>query len=138
MMDATDRFDSLIRYYAELSGRDPRQVKRQIRVESAFKADATSPVGARGLMQFMPATWPDWGRPGTSASNPEESIAGGCRYMRMLQSRYHGDLARALAAYNWGVGHVDTLEGQADWLDHCPPENRAYVTTCLDFTEETL
>lgn len=144
-MGSDDRYDSLIRFYAEQHGRDPRQVKRQIRAESAFDPNAKSGAGCVGLAQFGALTWQQWwdgdgdlerppeGLDGTfDRTNPELSIRAMCAYMAALEKRF-GSLRRALAAYNWGPGNVSRALAP-DW----PEETQRYVTRCLDFEGEVL
>jgi len=138
MLAAEDRYDSLIAYYAGLHNRDARQVKRQIRAESNFNPTAASPVGARGLLQFMPATWLQIAWPGDDIVNPEHSIRAGCKYMATLQGVVNGDLALALAAYNWGIGHVRKVQADPNWRTLLPPETAAYVMKCMDYEGETV
>ena len=106
-----DRYDSLFRYYAQQYGLDWRLVKAQAIAESSLNPRAVSPVGAKGLMQFMPATWADWGV--GDPFNPEASIDAGCRYMVYLLGCY-GEIPDeteryrfALAAYNAGRGNIN-------------------------------
>lgn len=75
---------------------------RQAWQESRFNPAAVSPVGARGLMQFMPATAKEWG---VDVASPESSADGAGRYMAWLYGRT-GSWSLALAAYNWGIGNV--------------------------------
>lgn len=49
-------FATLIEHYSKKLGVDPHYVNAIIRQESVFNPKAQSPVGARGLMQMMPAT----------------------------------------------------------------------------------
>lgn len=117
-MQPQDRYDSLIQYYAENHGLDPRLIKRQIEAESSFNPRAVSPAGAMGLMQFMPATWEEWGE-GGDPFNPEESIKAGCRYMRYLYDRFpeipdpDERYRFALAAYNAGIGNINKCLARA-------------------------
>lgn len=110
-MRPQDRYDSLIRYYAETYGLDWRRVKAQVEAESGFNPRAVSPVGAKGLMQFMDATWKEWGE--GDPFNAEESIKAGCRYMRYLYDRFpeipdpDERYRFALAAYNAGIGNIN-------------------------------
>ena len=77
------------------------------RRESSFRADIISgerrsPVGAVGIMQFMPATAADLG---VDPTDPVASIRAAGRYLRWLKNTL-GTWPKAIAAYNWGVGNV--------------------------------
>lgn len=74
-------------------------------VESRGNPKAESNVGARGVMQLMPATAQQLGV--TDAFDPEQNIAAGVAYLAKLLKKYGGSETHALAAYNWGPGHVD-------------------------------
>ena len=81
------------------------------RVESNFNPSATSPVGARGLMQLMPVTASYLaGSADVSArlNEPGFNLALGQRYLSYLarQDGVRGDLIRLLAAYNAGPAHL--------------------------------
>ena len=92
---------------------DPELVLAVMHVESRFNAFALSPVGAMGLMQVMPATGEElaanlgvaW-RGAQTLFDPFVNLRLGVAYLKQLESRY-GDTATALAAYNWGPGHID-------------------------------
>jgi soluble lytic murein transglycosylase-like protein len=118
---AHEPFEPLVQEYAARHGLRPGLVRAVIQVESGFDPGATSPKGAMGLMQLMPATARELGvhRP----YDPTENIRGGTTYLRQLLDRYEGDEALALAAYNAGSGAVDRYGGQV------PPyqETRDYV-----------
>ena len=109
-MKHTDRYDSLIQFYAEGVSVDWRLLKAQLRAESAFDPNAISPVGAEGLAQFMPATFKEYAQKLSlqhpSAFNPEHIICCQAAYMKWLLGQFGGDPVRALAAYNFGVGRV--------------------------------
>ena len=123
----------IIEREARSQGVDPLLVAAVIRVESGFEEDATSPAGARGLMQLMPQTarWLAWraGDPDPTArlDEPEVNIHLGVSYLRYLDKQFAGDLPRVLAAYNAGQGSA------ARWsnLEEAYPETRSYVRRVL-------
>jgi hypothetical protein len=91
--------------------------------ESAFKNQAVSSAGALGQMQLMPRTARDLR---VDPRDPRQNLRGGAVYLKALLNRYHGDLERALAAYNAGPATVDRYRG-------VPPirETQAYVGAVL-------
>src|SRR5262249_51391197 len=72
--------------------------------ESAFNSQATSPKGARGLMQLMPATAARFGV--KNIYDPKQNINGAAQYLRFLLDLFDGDVSLALAGYNAGEGAV--------------------------------
>ena len=70
-----------------------------------------SPVGAQGLMQFMPATMRlQDGKFDHDPSNPFESIIAAGRLMQhTLKYQYKGDVSKALADYNGGPRAAEGL-----------------------------
>ena len=117
------------------------------RRESAFFPQAHSPVGARGLMQIMPATGRQvasaLGRPHTRAElyEVEHNILLGSAYYRQLLDRFAGNRVYALAAYNAGPHRVDrwrNAKGQGVpvdvWVETIPyRETRNYVKNVLSY-----
>ncbi len=83
---------------------DKALVRAIIQTESAFNVHATSPKGARGLMQLMPETAARYGV--RDIFDPEQNIWGGARYMRDLLVKFNHEIPLALAAYNAGENAV--------------------------------
>ncbi len=75
-------------------------------------------------MQLMPGTATAMGV--KDAFAPEQNIAGGTAYLDALLTKYHDNVALALAAYNAGPAAVDKYHG-------VPPyrETRAYVARII-------
>lgn len=112
---------------------DPDFVNRLIRQESRWDPNAISPVGARGIMQIMPATGRDLGLMTTAdLMDPVKNIDAGTRYLAQLSKRYGGDEAKIAAAYNWGMGNVP-LKGPLDF-SRMPAETRNYVRKITGIT----
>lgn len=83
---------------------DPRYVWVIGYLETKFKKEARSPVGAEGLMQFMPATAKRMGVQNTY--DPHQSIEGAAKYLKFLYSKF-GHPASMMAGYNAGEQAVD-------------------------------
>jgi soluble lytic murein transglycosylase len=126
------------------NGLDPVLVAALIRQESNFNPLATSPAGARGLMQLMP----DVGKSVASAKgisswdpqmlyDPATNIKLGTSHLSVLMRKYP-EVVRALAAYNAGESRVEkwaTKTGAGDpevFTERIPfVETRDYVRTIL-------
>jgi cell wall-associated NlpC family hydrolase len=107
----------------------------QLKQESNFNPRAGSPAGAQGIAQFMPGTWPSWGRDENgngvaSPWEPEDAIPAAARYdcgIAAQVAAVPGDpAALMLAGYNAGPGAVIAFGG-------VPPfaETQNYVQTIL-------
>ncbi len=95
-----------------------------VHAESGGNTHAVSRAGARGLMQLMPGTAATLGV--KDSFQPDQNVRGGSAYLDALLTRYHDNLALALAAYNAGPEAVDRYHG-------IPPyrETRAYVARVI-------
>lgn len=102
-------FDAVERE-ADRNGIDPWLIYAVMRTESAFDPRALSPTGAKGLMQFIDATWREvagwFGESPGDPYDPETSIRYGARYLAWLLRYFGGRLPEAIVAYNGGPGYV--------------------------------
>ncbi|MEM7401063.1 MAG: lytic transglycosylase domain-containing protein [Pseudomonadota bacterium] len=103
---------------------DPNLVKAIIAIESCFDRKAISSVGARGLMQLMPATAKELGVKDSFDAN--SNIRGGIKYFSQMLARFNDNTELALAAYNAGPHAVEKYGG-------IPPyaETKGYVKKVL-------
>ena len=122
-------YGDLIAAAARRHGLDPALLAGLIRQESNFNPSASSPAGARGLTQLMPATAASLGV--TDASDPAQAIEGGAKYLKQQLDRFGGDVTRALAAYNAGPGAVQRFGGVPPYA-----ETRAYVQKVQAYAEQ--
>jgi hypothetical protein len=90
------------------AGIEPDLGFRLVRVESVFKPQAVSPVGAIGLTQLMLGTAREF-EPNVTRDqlmDPDVNLRIGFRYLRGLIREYKGDLKIALLVYNRGPAAV--------------------------------
>ncbi len=130
---------------------EPALLYAIIRQESGFDVGAVSPVGARGLMQLMPATASAIAaRLGEPFSLPRLTMDGtynitlGSAYLQDLIEDFGGSYALAIASYNAGPGRIrqwlaeygDPRGGKTDmvdWIETIPiDETRLYVQRVLE------
>jgi soluble lytic murein transglycosylase-like protein len=114
----TDRYDPVFRKYPKRDfgpAFDWKYFKAQGLAESGLDSNATSWVGARGVMQLMPSTYrdiashrPDFG----TIDQPEWNIAAGIMHDRYLWTLYQKDISDderhhfMFASYNAGEGTI--------------------------------
>jgi soluble lytic murein transglycosylase len=122
-----------------------------MRQESAFERDAVSRVGARGLMQLMPATASSIATKMQLPFSADRLTADGLynvllgrTYVEALIDDFGGSYALAIASYNAGPGRVrqwvrdygDPRGGSidmVDWIEMIPiNETRNYVQRVLE------
>lgn len=116
------------RYFG--AGFEFRWFKAQGMAESALKADAESWVGAKGIMQVMPATFAEIKQRNKyiigDLSDPRWNIEAGIYYDHYLFKSWKSErpfedrLAFMFASYNAGMGNV--LKGQKVCLKELAPE----------------
>jgi soluble lytic murein transglycosylase len=121
------------------------------RQESQFDREALSPVGARGLVQLMPATAREqagklglpWD-PARLTSDIGYNVMIGSSFFDRMLTYYQGNYVLAVASYNAGPGNVNKFiraNGDprtagidvVDWIEAIPlTETRAYVQKVLE------
>jgi soluble lytic murein transglycosylase len=121
--------------YAHDNGLDEAWVFGLMRQESRFVDYARSGVGARGLMQIMPAT-AKWianrlglgRRAHAKVANPETNIRFGTFYLKHIYDSLEQSPVLATAAYNAGPGRARA------WQAETPLEGAIYVES-IPFAE---
>jgi hypothetical protein len=98
--------------------------------ESGFRPNVTSPAGAGGLMQLMPATARSLGV--SNVFDPFQNADGGTKYLKQLLQRFGGRYNLAMGGYNAGPNAPGLDEGVL------PPysETRNYVRLVTGYLEE--
>jgi membrane-bound lytic murein transglycosylase D len=132
-----DKYDDMIAAKAEARGM-PKDLVFLAMIESGGVASAKSPVGARGLWQFMAPTAREYGLSSNERLDPEKSTDAALTYLAKLHDRF-GSWYLAAAAYNVGQGRVakemkratgSTKGTDADYYriaSRLPQETRDYV-----------
>lgn len=92
--------------------------------ESGRGKNMTSAVGAEGHFQFMPATAKEYGLNNPYDFNSSAEAAG--KKIKHLLDKYKGNIADALAAYNWGEGNLDKFIAGKNGA-HLPKETNDYL-----------
>lgn len=135
-----------IKQEARRYGIDPYLAAALIRQESVFNPNAISRVGARGLMQLMPATGQlvskQQGNGSISANdllNPDLNIKLGMHYLAQMIGQL-GRFEYAAAGYNAGPGRAKRWVAERgsldleDWIEAIPfSETRGYVKSVLRY-----
>ena len=135
-----------IKEEAKRYGIDPYVAAGLIRQESVFNPNATSRVGARGLMQVMPATGQlvskRQGNGTITAAdlyNPQLNIKLGMNYLAQVIGQF-GRIEYAAAAYNAGPSRAQRWIAERgsmdieDWIENIPfSETRGYVQGVLRY-----
>ena len=125
-----------IRECARETGLPGHLIAGIIRQESAFDPKATSPVGARGLMQLMPQTAREMAQKVGVPYAPERlydpnvSVRLGSVYFKELLSRFDGNVELALASYNGGPNRIQRL-----WTEKRPDAQLADFLETLNIDE---
>ena len=152
-----DKFD---RHFKKYSKRyfgphfEWRWFKSQGIAESNLKENASSPVGAKGIMQIMPATFEEIKEQNPTfigLNVPRWNIAAGIFYDRQLYRKWRKPLPSderlflAFSSYNAGYGRVlkavkRTRKDNYTWIEvkkHLPAETRGYVSRIATLMDTT-
>jgi hypothetical protein len=100
--------------------------------EKSGNSGATSPVGAKGIMQFMDATWGQYGK-GRDVRDPVANLDAAADFVADLGRQYDGNWRAVIAHYNGGGKAAEAVRaGKA------PPaaETRAYLERTDRFMAE--
>jgi len=122
------RYHTAIRAAAMRNSIDPRLLWTIGYLESRFQPRVISPKGARGMMQFIPATGRRYGLlTPRDLHDPLLSIDAAARYVRDLNAMFGGRIDLVLAGYNAGENAVINSNYSV------PPyrETRSYVARGL-------
>ena len=115
----------------------PLELKYLAVIESALNPTANSPMGAKGLWQFMYGTGKVYGLKVSSyvddRFDPYKATIAACEHLNDLYDIY-GSWSLALAAYNSGAGNVNKAIRRSGgmknfWaiMNYLPKETRSYV-----------
>ncbi len=110
--------------------------ERQIDQESGFAPDVVtgqrrSSAGAEGIAQLMPQFYPHVNR-----TDPAQSLQAGAQSMQQYLRTWNGDVRKALASYNCGLGAVQNAVAArgAAWESAIPQETRDYLAAIVGGT----
>ena len=127
-----------IEKYAAENGIEPAYVAAVILRESSYNADATSSVGARGLMQVMEDSFQFVRRSLNENTefrdmyDPEMNIRYGCWYLGYLSRIFNGNPIEMACAYHAGPNNVKlwimnyAADGENLQLEEIPKEDTRY------------
>ena len=151
-MPAKPDFDDLrwrliypLHYYETVDkykgGSNPVILESILKEESHFNPYAGSSVGAKGLMQLMPATYNDVAKNiGFSGDiySPDNNIRAGSKYYEGLKKVLGSKDLYAISAYNGGIGSVTNWFSKLiysdtdEFVEQIPyPETKNYVKKVL-------
>ncbi|MCC0807481.1 hypothetical protein FPV16_14785 [Methylobacterium sp. W2] len=131
--DIPEQYRDRVSSAANSAGIDASLLASVFRQESRFRPEVIdgsklSPKGAAGPFQFMPGTAAQYG---VNPLDFASAANGAARLIRDRLKARNGDVALALADYNWGQGNVDSVGGDPARF---PKETRKYIS---DVTRQT-
>lgn len=107
-MIANTDMSAIVSGAADKYGVSKDELSALFQIESGYDPTAISSAGAMGLGQLMPETAQSLGV--KNPFDPKENINASAKYFGDLKKRYqsYNDPLMSIAAYNWGLGNVDT------------------------------
>ncbi len=94
------RWSGALQTWSQQYGLDVNLVATVMQIESCGDPDALSSAGAAGLFQVMPFHF----EPGENSLDPGTNARRGLLYLRQSLDAANGDVYKALAGYNGGIG----------------------------------
>ena len=137
-------YGELLSSASDKVGIDPSWAMAITRRESAFRADAYSSAGARGLMQILPSTARRLKNDNISyrqLHRPEVNVELGTYYLSRLNNRFDNNHLLATASYNAGYYKVldwlpDSPTPADEWIEQIPYyETRDYVKAVMTYQQ---
>lgn len=142
-------YKEIVERSAKEFGIDPLLIYAIMMQESQFDAKSVSRAGAIGLLQIMPSTGKMLARELSFSPFKEDdlfevstNISFGAQYLKMLITKFKGNLPLALASYNAGPNAVEewrkrwNLTDIGEFVENIPyPETRKYVEKVLGYYE---
>lgn len=104
-------------------------LSRMASFESDFDPKARGKDGEQGMMQFMPATSKGMGL--KDPDDPRQAVPAAGLMVSQLRDRYDGNLAHAIAGYNWGSGNVDKWRDEGADPRKLPERTKEYINFVL-------
>ncbi|CDG20694.1 Lytic transglycosylase, catalytic [Xenorhabdus poinarii G6] len=121
--------DSMAGYFNMLEkklGLDPGILHGVAMTESSGNPNAIGPTTkygtAKGMFQFIDSTAKSYGLMGNDVFDPHKSTDAAAKMLSSLLKTHNGNLDKALASYNWGIGNV-----QKYGMGNLPTETRNYI-----------
>lgn len=131
-------YDSAIADAAARNGVNYGLLRKQLWLESRFKADAQSPTGPKGIAQFTKATGAAYGLSDSDRLDPLKSIDAAARHVSDLVKKFNGDELKAMLAYNVGEGpkgNPQLAAYDAGDFSKIGPEGLNYMRTLQDYAK---
>jgi hypothetical protein len=123
----------LLQQMSQATGIPYNVLAAQADIESDFNANAVSPAGAEGWLQFLPSTYDSYTQQagvaaGTEFNPPDEADVYDV-FMSSLLKEFGGNVTDALAAYNAGPNDIQAGMGYAEEVESLAGSGQITVGT---------